>query len=213
LKKGSFIVFEGIDGSGKTTQVKLLEAFLVKSGRRVLTTRDPGSTALGEQLREVLLFSRHAIDPVAEALMYAAARAQYVSESIMPALREGRVVVSDRFAASLFAYQGWGKGVDLALLDMVNRHSCRDLAPDMTILLDIDPSAALSRLKRPADRMEGEGREFLQRVRRGYLSMADGSPHRFRVIDAGLPEEDIFAMVKTVVEEILQEEIPVSRYI
>ena len=206
MKKGAFIVIEGIDGSGKTTQVELLKAFLSERGHRVLVTRDPGSTDLGEKLREVLLFSRQAIDPVAETLMYAAARAQHVSERIIPALRREMMVVSDRFSGSMYAYQGWGKGVDRDLLDVVNRHSCRGLVPDAVILLDIDPALSLSRLKRPADRMESEGQEFLQRVRKGYLAMAAGSPDQYTVIDANLPVEEIALQVRQAVEKLLKDE-------
>jgi len=204
LKKGTFIVIEGIDGSGKTTQVDRLKAFLSERGHRVLITRDPGSTALGEKLREVLLYSRQAIDPVAETMLYAAARAQHVSERIIPALRGDVVVVSDRFFGSMYAYQGWGKGVDRDLLDVVNRHSCRGLIPDAVILLDIDPALSLSRLKRPADRMESEGQEFMQRVRRGYLDMARKSPSLYTVIDASLPVDEIALQIRRMAESCLK---------
>ncbi|HBV99231.1 MAG: hypothetical protein JL50_06765 [Peptococcaceae bacterium BICA1-7] len=204
MKKGTFIVIEGIDGSGKTTQVDRLKAFLSERGHRVLITRDPGSTALGEKLREVLLYSRQAIDPVAETMLYAAARAQHVSERIIPALRGDVVVVSDRFFGSMYAYQGWGKGVDRDLLDVVNRHSCRGLIPDAVILLDIDPALSLSRLKRPADRMESEGQEFMQRVRRGYLDMARKSPSLYTVIDASLPVDEIALQIRRMAESCLK---------
>lgn len=195
MKKGLFIVFEGIDGAGKTTQVKLLAGALTGKGYRVLVTRDPGGTALGEALRNVLLYSASSIDPRAESMMYAAARGQLVSEIILPALEGGAVVVSDRFTDSTLAYQGSGRGISKEFLDLINSYACRDLAPDLTVLLDMDPAGALSRLDRPEDRMEKEGWEFLRQVRKGYLDLVERDPHRYLVLDATQPVEELFARV------------------
>ncbi|MCL6610399.1 MAG: dTMP kinase [Peptococcaceae bacterium] len=203
MGKGLFIVIEGIDGAGKTTQADMLAAALSAKGRKVLVTRDPGGTALGEELRNVLLYSAAAIDPRAEAMLYAAARAQLVAEKILPALDDGAVVVSDRFADSTHAYQGSGRGICPDLLDRLNGYACRGLVPDLTVLLDLDPARAAARLNRPADRMEREGREFLQRVRHGYLERAKQDPGRYLVLDASLPPGELFARVMKGIDNLL----------
>lgn len=203
MKKGFFIVFEGIDGAGKTTQVDLLADALAGKGYRVLVTRDPGGTALGENLRNVLLYSPPPIDSRAESLMYAAARAQLVAEKIVPALEEGSVVISDRFADSTLAYQGSGRGISEEFLESINSHACRGLVPDLTVLLDMDPAGALARLDRPADRMEREGQEFLRRVRKGYLDRVKRDPRRYLVLDASLPVNDLFARILASVDMLL----------
>ncbi|MFZ5634205.1 MAG: dTMP kinase [Bacillota bacterium] len=203
MGKGFFIAFEGIDGAGKTTQVNLLSEALVEKGCRVLLTRDPGGTALGESLRNVLLYGKLPIDPLAESLLYAAARAQLVAERILPALREGAVVISDRFADSTHAYQGSGRGVSGEFLERINSCACMGLVPDITILLDMDPAAAPARLQRPADRMEREGQGFLRRVREGYLARAKQAPHRYLVLDASRPAGELFARVSEAVENLI----------
>ncbi|MHB8156686.1 MAG: dTMP kinase [Desulfocucumaceae bacterium] len=207
MKKGLFVVFEGIDGAGKTTQVALLAKYLGEKGHRVMVTRDPGGTPLGEELRNVLLHSAFPIDPVAETLMYAAARAQHVAEKLLPALGEGIIVISDRFYDSMCAYQGSGRGVDDSFLEKVNRFSCQGLSPDITILLDMEPEAALSRLTRPADRMEGEGLGFLVRVRAGYLSRSHKSSGLYIVLDASLPVKEIALRATRAVEKLLEDKI------
>ncbi|MFZ5646180.1 MAG: dTMP kinase [Bacillota bacterium] len=205
MKKGLFIVFEGIDGSGKTTQADLLASSLSDGGYGVLVTRDPGGTALGEGLRNVLLYGAGPVDPVAEALLYGAARAQLVAERIIPALKTGSVVICDRFADSMTAYQGAGKGLDRGFLEGINTYACMGLEPEITILLDIDPSMALARLTRPADRMEREGIEFLQRVRKGYLDMAGRNPGRYLVIDGSMPAQKMFPLIRSAVNRLLEE--------
>lgn len=205
MKKGLFIVFEGIDGSGKTTQAEMLASALSGEGYRVLATRDPGGTALGEDLRKVLLYGAGPVDLVAEALLYGAARALLVSERIMPALGEGVVVICDRFADSMAAYQGWGKGLDRVFIDAVNRYACMGLVPDITVLIDTDPALALSRLTGPADRMEREGPEFLQRVRKGYMTAAEKNSERYRVLDGSLPADRLYAMVRAGLDSLLGE--------
>lgn len=203
MKRGFFIVFEGIDGAGKTTQVELLAGALAGRGYRPEVARDPGGTALGEGLRNLLLHGGSPIDPGAEVLIYAAARAQLVAERILPALDRGGVVICDRFADSTLAYQGYGRGIDRAFLGPVNARACRGLVPGLTVVLDVDPSRAAARIKRPPDRMEREGREFLQRVRQGYLDLAGADPGRYLVLDASLPEGEISALVLAEVEKRL----------
>jgi len=203
MSKGCFIVFEGIDGSGKTTQAGLLAAALGGRGVRVVLTREPGGTALGDGLRKLLLYSPGDIDPGAEALLYAAARAQLVAQSIRPALAGGAVVISDRYADSTLAYQGAGRGLSGDFLERINSFACRGLRPDLVLLLDLDPALALSRLGRPADRLEGEGEGFLRRVRQGYLELAGRDPGRYLVLDATLPSDLLFSRVLTIVERKL----------
>lgn len=205
MNKGFFMVFEGIDGVGKTTQVELLAASLVEKGHRVLVTRDPGGTSLGEGLRNVLLYSQVPIDPAAELLMYTAARAQLVAEKILPALAEGAVVISDRFSDSTLAYQGAGREMAGDFPGLASQFSCRGLVPDLTVLLDMDPAGAAGRHKQPADRMEREGLEFLRRVRNGYLAMAEREPGRYLVLDALEPVDQLFLRVLSAVERKLPE--------
>ncbi len=203
MKKGFFIVFEGIDGAGKTTQADLLAGALAAKGHRVVVTRDPGGTALGESLRSLLLLGGVPVDPEAETLLYAAARAQLAAEKILPALAGGAVVISDRFSDSTRAYQGYGRGISPEFLELVIGWACRGLVPDLTLILDMDPAEAAARLKGPADRMEREGREFLQRVRQGYLDRAKDDPGRYLVLDACQPADRLFARVIEAVENLM----------
>ncbi|MFZ5597187.1 MAG: dTMP kinase [Bacillota bacterium] len=202
--RGLFIVFEGIDGTGKTTQAGLLAEAVARRGHRVLVTREPGGTELGEALRKILLFGSEPIDPTAELLMYAAARAQNVARKILPSLREGMVVISDRFSDSTYAYQGCGKGISATLIEQVGSLSGMGLIPDLTILLDMRPERALSRLKGPPDRMEGEGAEFLGRVREGFLARAAADPGRYLVLDGEKSEEELFQRVFAAVLKYLE---------
>ncbi len=203
MNRGLFVVFEGIDGTGKTTQADLLAAELSRRGYGVLLTRDPGGTALGEGLRNVLLYGAGSMDHGAEAMLYAAARAQLVAEKILPALAGGLVVISDRFADSTLSYQGAGRGVDGDFLRVLNRQACRGLVPDLTVLLDMDPAGAMSRLNRPADRMEREGPDFLRRVKNGYLALAGEVPGRYLVLDASLAVDWLSGRVLADVEKRL----------
>lgn len=203
-REGFFIVFEGTDGSGKTTQVDLLANFLAAKDFRVLTTREPGGTDLGESLRDILLNFSGQIDPLAEMLVFAAARAQHVREKILPALQGGMVVISDRFTDSMYAYQGYGKGVSEGFLEQIDRNTCQGLIPDLTILLDIDPSGAMSRINRTVDRIEKEGQNFLQIVREGYLSRAKKDPGRYLVVNASMPALKVFEQVTEALEKNLR---------
>ncbi len=203
MKKGLFIVFEGIDGAGKTTQVNRLAGALAKRGLPVVLTRDPGGTPLGEKLRDTLLRSNLIIDARAEAFLYAAARAQMVVELVAPALKSGKVVISDRFSDSTFAYQGAGRGLEHGFLEMLNKNACQGIMPDLTILLDIDPIKAALRRGKPEDRMEAEGIQFLQLVRHSYLGIANDNPGTYLVIDASLEPDAIFNHIITAVDKLL----------
>ncbi len=209
-RPGLFITLEGPDGSGKSTQATLLADRLRARGLEVVLTREPGGTALGEQVRRVLLDVDAAErDTASDALLFSAARHQHVIEVIRPALERGAVVVCDRFADSTLAYQGYGGGVALDDLRGLLRLATEGLAPDRTVLLDLPASAGLDR------RMVGSaaeltrfevdekmGAEFHERVRRGYLAMVDGEPGRWRVVDGGLAPEVVAEAVWAAVSDL-----------
>jgi len=195
-----FITLEGLDGCGKSTQFQMLAKALSDRGLDVVVTREPGGTPLGERLRAVLLAndSRN-LAPAAELFLMAADRAQDVAEVIRPALEAGRIVISDRYADSTVAFQGYGRGLDLAIIDDVNRLATGGLVPDLTVLFDLDPMQAQARLdqrvtsearlgfEQGMTRFDEEKLDFHVRVRDGYLKLASTEPGRFRVIDACQP--------------------------
>lgn len=188
---GRLITLEGIDGTGKTTQINSLASAIRKQGINVLKLREPGGTVIGEAIRQILLDNRHTgMCNESEMLLFAAARAQLVREVIRPALAAGTWVICDRFLDSTLAYQGYGRGVDLEVIERINNLAVGNCRPDRTVLLDLSPEAALERLgKRPekTDRLDIEGRMFMERVREGYLAIAADEPQRFIVVDAGQP--------------------------
>ena len=182
---GSFITLEGPEGAGKTTQVKLLSKDLSKLGIPHLITRDPGGTALGKQIRRILLNPANPVTPMAELLLYQADRAQHVDELIRPALEAGKLVICDRYIDSTVAYQGYGRQIDLDLIEKLNNMSTGGLKPELTILFDIDSSDGLGRLHPGGhDRMEREAIDFHTRVRQGYHKLVEQEPDRFKVLDA-----------------------------
>jgi dTMP kinase len=192
------ITFEGIDGAGKSTQVVRLKQHFQALGREVLTLREPGGTAVAENIRELLLQSKHDIAPVAELLLFAASRAELVQKIILPALEKGNIVILDRFSDSTTAYQGYGRGLSLKLLDEVNRIATFGLRPDITFFLDITPEDALIRKfsekslplafdSEELDRMESSGIDFYRRVREGYLALLESQKERIVLLDAQLP--------------------------
>ena len=189
--KGLFVTFEGIDRSGKTTQARMLCDAL---GERALAVREPGGTELGERVRELLKDGAVEIGAEAEALLFAAARAELVSSVVRPALARGLVVVSDRFLDSSLAYQGGARSVGVDEVARVNRFATGGLLPDLTFLLDIDPREAASRAG-SADRFEREGLELQERVSDAYARLAEAEPQRWRPIDAEWPVEDVHAEI------------------
>lgn len=202
---GLFITFEGGDGSGKTTQAALLGEWFTERGREVVFTREPGGTDLGAELREIVLHSRGHIAPRAEALLYAADRAHHIATLVRPALARGAVVIQDRYIDSSVAYQGAGRVLDPAEVRQVSEWATEGLAPDLTVLLDLDPEIGRQRLdadKKRFDRLEAEELEFHVRVRRAYLDMASREPDRFVVIDATLPQGDIVRHIVNRVESV-----------
>lgn len=185
--KGKFISFEGIEGTGKSTQAKLLQQSLLGLGYEVILTEEPGGTLISLRIREILLSVDHKkMKPLTELLLYNAARAQHIEEVILPALNRGAVVITDRFTDSTFAYQGYGRGIDPDLLESIDRIATDGLRPDMTMLLDLDVETGLRRNRRinKTDRLELEDVEFHERVRKGYHELAAKEPERIKVLDA-----------------------------
>jgi dTMP kinase len=185
-----FVTFEGLDGSGKTTQAELLRARLEAGGERVVATREPGGTELGEQIRTLVLHGGH-VTPWAEALLYAASRAQHVDQVIRPALDRGASVICDRYVDSSVAYQGVARGLGLQRVLDLNLVAVGGLLPVRTFLLLLDPAAVSARLRREHDRLEREGDDFYARVDEGYRQLADLFPERIVVLDAKRPPEDL----------------------
>jgi dTMP kinase len=194
--RGRFVALEGVDGAGKTTQLALLADALRARGHDVVTTREPGGTALGERLRGVLLGQGGPPPaPVAEVLLFAAARAQLVAEVIRPALDAGRFVVCDRFVDSSLAYQGAARGVGIDAVWRANEAAVDDCLPDRSVVLDLDAGRAAERRDGDADRIEGEGADFQARVAEGYRELARRFPGRVVVVPAAGTPGDVHAAV------------------
>ena len=204
--RGRFVTFEGIEGSGKSTQVARLAAWLEDRECAPVVTREPGGTPLGRRLREVLL-KGDAGEPLTEAMLMAADRAEHVATVILPALDEGRHVLCDRHADSTLAYQGGGSGVARDLLVALNRVAVQGLAPDLTLLFDLEPAVALARMRArtggAADRFEAESLAFHERVRAAYLELARAEPERFRVVDAAQDADAVQADARVHLERLL----------
>jgi len=202
-----FITFEGADGSGKTTQLRLLAERLHGAGREVLATSEPGGTEIGNQIRKILLdAANHRMSAKAELLLYFAARAQNVNELILPALERGATVLSDRFTDSTLAYQGAGRGLGRGVVMELHRIACGGLLPALTVCLDIDLDTALARARARhpgADRMDEQHSEFHEKVRREYRKIATAEPARFRLVDGSGDGETVAGRVWDVVSEFL----------
>ncbi|MEZ5345009.1 MAG: dTMP kinase [Pyrinomonadaceae bacterium] len=206
---GKLITFEGIDGSGKSTQLRMLSGELLSRGFDVLTTREPGGTPLGRRLREAFLETEEEVDPLAELLLFAADRAQHVNFLIKPALEKGKIVLSDRYADATFAYQGAGRGFPAATVKQVIKLATGGLKPDLTVFFDLPVARSLLRTTKRSDdqknnRMDLETSEFYERVRKSYLEIAAKEKKRFKVIDASGSIEDIQAAVVKLVGEFLE---------
>ena len=206
---GLFIAFEGGEGSGKTTQARLIAIWLREIGYDVVTTHEPGATKVGMRLRALLLDTAHTgMSPHAEALMYAADRAEHVASVIQPALDRGAVVISDRYVDSSLAYQGNGRGLSGSDIAQLNSWATGGRMPDLTILLDVPPEAGLGRRARSADRLEAEPPEFHRRVRAGFLALARADPPRYLVLDATRSVAEISSEIKDRIREILPDPVP-----
>ena len=197
-----FITFEGGEGCGKSTQARALYRRLLRSGVPSLLTHEPGGTPLGSQLRRWLK-GENDVDPQTELLLFNASRAHLVSRVIRPALEKGIVVICDRFSDSTIAYQGYGRGLDFALIETVNKIGTQGLRPDLTMLLNLPVEQGLAR-KRLHDRFEREGLAFHRQVRQGYMEMARSEPERWLVIDASLPEKEIGRLIWERVEPLFR---------
>lgn len=192
---GVFIVFEGGDGAGKTTQIELLRGHLAEVGRPVLLTREPGGTELGVSIRQVVLHGSD-VAPRAEALLFAADRAHHIATVVRPALERGEVVLQDRYLDSSVAYQGAGRELDPAEIRGLSLWATEGLLPDLTVLLDVTPEVGRARRGEIHDRLESEQDDFHARVRAHYLGLAADDPGRYLVIDASLPAEEIASIVR-----------------
>jgi dTMP kinase len=213
MRMSFFVSFEGIDGCGKTTQIRLLEAYLTSQGFQVMVTREPGGTEISESIRQILLHSKNTqLLPMSELLLYYASRHQNLFQKIIPALESGCWVLSDRYADASTAYQGHGRGIDLSLIDYLNQTVIGRRMPDLTILIDIDPVTGLIRaIDRNTQahldegRFEKESLEFFQRVRQGYLNIAETDPQRVRVLDGNrnieLIQSDIVELVDSLIDK------------
>lgn len=204
-EKGRFITFEGPEGCGKTTQVQLLTAFLGRQGIVTVSPREPGGTPAGEAIRNVLQHDNVGEDlsPEAEALLFGASRAILVRDLIIPALEMGKWVVCDRFSDSTVAYQGYGRECDVEKMILLNSFATRSVTPDLTILLDIEIDKGFKRIetRNGLDRMERASRDFHQRVRKGYLELADRFRDRFMVLDGSLPVDEVEKNIQSIVRE------------
>lgn len=183
MTKGLFITFEGIDGCGKTTQIKLLKEYFESKGKTVLLTREPGAKGLGIKLREILLNYDGEVSPNCESFLFLADRAQHIDTIIKPAVERGEIVLCDRHTDSTVAYQGYGRGVDLDRINMLNDIATSGMKPDLTFVFDIDIETSMSRVGNEQDRMESAGIEFFKRVRQGYLEIAKAEPNRVKLLD------------------------------
>ena len=207
--RGLLLAFEGGEGAGKSTQARLLAIWLREQGYEVVATHEPGATKVGMRLRALLLDNTHAgLASRAEALMYAADRAEHVAAVIRPALERGAIVVTDRYVDSSLAYQGAGRRLPVREIADLNKWATGGLAPDLTILLDLSPAAGLGRRERSADRLEAEPAEFHQRVRAGFLALADAEPQRYLVLDATRSAADLSREIQDRIRELLPDPVP-----
>ena len=206
MNRGIFITMEGPDGSGKSTQIELLKQYLEGAGYDVLITREPGGNRISEAIREIILNSEYTeMSPVTEMMLYASARAQLIAEVIGPAIESGKAVISDRFVDSSLVYQGMARGLGVETVYEINKVAIGEYMPQLTIMLDLPAEVGISRKKdqKELDRMELESLEFHKKVAAGYREMAKRFPERIKSIDATLPIEEIYGIIKGSVEGLL----------
>ncbi len=203
MERGLFITFEGADGCGKTTQLKLIARYLEENGYEVVLTREPGAKGLGEKVREILLNYDGEVSDRCESFLFLADRAQHIDMIVNPAVNSGKIVLCDRHTDSSVAYQGYGRGLDVQRIKMLNELAVNGRKPDLTLVFDIDVETSMQRVGDEKDRMESAGKEFFNRVREGYLEIAKQEPQRVKVLDAKKSIEDIHKDVVKLIEELL----------
>ncbi|MCB9757407.1 MAG: dTMP kinase [Candidatus Omnitrophica bacterium] len=203
--KGRFISFEGSEGSGKSTQAAMVFEYLQKRNIPVLLLREPGGVKISEAIRKLLLDVKNTdMTKESETLLYMASRAQMVEEILKPALMQGKIVLCDRYLDSTIAYQGFGNGVDVAAIKKIGAFATQGVAPDLTLLFDIQTEKGLARTNAVKDRIELRSVQYHRRVRKGYLALAKQEPHRFRVIKVNKGKDEIFKTVRHYVDEFLK---------
>jgi len=206
--KGILITFEGTDGCGKSTQIRFLKAHLEQKGHAVLVSREPGGTAAGEKIRQILLNDDHTnISPLCELFLFEAARAQHMAEVVFPALEQGKIVILDRFIDSSYAYQGIARGLGGEMVELLNNYAVSGRQPDLTLLLSLPPKAAFQRKggRDNGDRMEQAGEEFFKKVRQGYELAAQKNPERIAVINVEGAKDQTHMKIVARVEKCLEE--------
>ncbi len=200
MQKGLFITFEGADGCGKTTQLNLLKDYLTAKGYAVILTREPGGKGLGEKIREILLNYDGKVADRCESFLFLADRAQNIETIVKPAIESGKIVLCDRHTDSSVAYQGYGRGLDIEQIKMLNNLATGGKQPDLTLVFDVDIETSMQRVGNEKDRMESSSKEFFNRVRNGYLEMAKQEPERLKIVDSTKSIDEVH---KRVIEIIL----------
>ncbi len=202
MMQGLFITFEGPDGCGKTTQMNLLAKYFENQGKKVVLTREPGGKGLGEKVREILLNYDGEVSDRCESFLFLADRAQNIDIIVKPAVKQGEIVLCDRHIDSTVAYQGYGRGLDINEINMLNNLATGGKKPDLTLVFDVDVETSMKRVGKEKDRMESAGIEFHNRVRNGYLELATQEPDRIKVLDATKTIEEIHEKVIEIIEKL-----------
>ena len=202
MTQGLFITFEGPDGCGKITQMNLLAQYFEKKGKKVVLTREPGGKGLGEKVREILLNYNGEVSDRCESFLFLADRAQNIDIIVKPAVEKGEIVLCDRHIDSTVAYQGYGRGLDINEINMLNNLATGGKKPDLTLVFDVDVETSMKRVGKEKDRMESAGIDFHNRVRNGYLELAKQEPTRIKVLDATKTIEEIHEKVVEIVERL-----------
>ena len=205
MQKGLFITFEGADGSGKTTQLNNVKAFLEQKGFDVVVTREPGALEIGQKIRNILLHHDGIVADRCEMFLFLADRAQHVETFIKPAIEEGKIVLCDRHVDSTIAYQGYGRGQDIQLLKDLNKMAVNGLTPDLTLVFDVSTEVAQESVGSETDRMESAGIEFHKKVRNGYLELQKQECDRIKLVNANNSIEKVFEDTKEIVSKLIQE--------
>ena len=203
MQKGLFITFEGADGCGKSTQMKLLKEYLQNKGYEVVETREPGGKGLGEKIREILLNYDGEVSDRCESFLFLADRAQNIDVIVKPAIQQGKIVLCDRHTDSSVAYQGYGRGLNIDEINRLNTLATGGMKPDLTYVFDVDIETSMARVGGEKDRMESAGKEFFNKVRNGYLELAKQEPDRIKVINSTNPIDVVFQDVLKEIQPLL----------